>query len=562
MERKYKEIKEINSQEEFEKYGQKISKLVWRGTEEEYHEYFAAKRKSENCLLNLNLAYGFKPRMIRTNDVKWEKILYPDNDNKNKGDNNVFKVLNSIEDAIKNSEYVEEGDLEELFEFLIQKEPLFINNLSGKHLEMHQKYINEFKTNKYKLIDSINLMNDYNCYEKVESLIYKDFFETQDKNLLFGSFWYNSTQEEFLLKINCDLKLPESSVVDITGDVEAQNLKCGLLGANNLKADNIDCEFLICSNLDCDTVSCLGANKNKRLYDLPNDLSNGNGANEFLECDLIVDGKYVNYGKNNMIVGDIVFDDEEDYVEDFPDRIVETGNYIGKKNGVHVMVDSYHYFIGGNINASDVNAENILCGNLKADNVICKNVISSDVELDKEKTIQEASYYEDRYNEQLGNYSVYKTEAELKENYKNISVENIVADNICCSNLKAKTLFASDNVKVINDLSAKIISAKNVEVGNDITGDYIKSDKISGRNVKSNNIVIVEMKADKLELGTTMCYSDSNKIDIGEIDLSKESLYLNPEFKYVDSKINIISEANKQKPKQLASSNDKVLEFE
>lgn len=594
----YRKVIEINSQEEFEKFGQKVSKLVWRGTKEESDNFYLGKLRSRTqcseLIKKFNLQKNYQSDSLYVNNML--KISFDEYHTKL-----LFNLYKQVDEPEAFSEAINTNNIKELMDYLKSKSNEFLNGYeklmnSGrcadyvfKEYSNLKEYINDIDNKQEEFINSVDMINENNKYDSVDIVKYDIFlggiFDEGDYSKRSGVI----NADTDLLKINCDLDLPEDCIIDVLGDVKAQNINGGLIGCLSLKAQNIKCNYLICESLDCENVDCHRSEQNRCLFysfsgsslnNITNQLDLGHLPEMYARNKEFAtkingeiadeDGNYSGYffGKANMIVGKIIREDKM-YHEDLIDyydlyHSSFTGKYVGEKDGHPVLLDSYTYFEGGKIMAVDIKANNILSGKIMAETIICNNILSVKNELDEMESIkyadadntEEAFLPDEEYDE------IIRAEAIVSNIYQSINADNIVVDNIACSNLKANTLFASNNVIIKNELDVKIISAKNIEGGNNVIGDYIKSDKISGRNVKANNIVIDELKADKLELGTIMSYSDSAKIDIREIDLSKEASSLNPELKHLDSKINIIAEANKSKPKQLVSSNDKVLELE
>lgn len=583
-EKQYKNVKIINSQEELEQYKIKAPRLAWRSSTDDFREYTVAKkiateRFSRLCglfqLKQISISEGqaFKnPKLKELRNKELESPSLNAQWDKSKINNeSFFSNLEKIQNAILTDEKFDLDEIEESVNIIFQH-----LNSFNVNTEAQQLFIDNSQTNQYLINDALNLKNDYHSYEIVEGGVYTNFFEEQ--NIVRNSYCQLSEEnpQDYLLKINCDINLPNGAVLDAFCNVEAQNITGGFLGiAGNLKANDIICDKLYANNLECNNIKSY--NSGIVYQSLVDELTNEVSMYESFEnIDPNIEDNHLEDNQfNNIIIGTFVYDE----IAKELDEIIKAegdnvSNYaIGKKHGLDVFLYPNAYFKGGQINASKVSTDNLICGSLNTEGLICKNAVIGDSVIDKKETLNSKLHYdsievEEEFEDSLDHYEFefYQAFPKWKLKYGDAKIDNIVCDNIVCKNLDANSLLSNNYVKVEGNLSARLISVKESFVKENITANYINANSITAKNIDVDTLKTNRLSTDTLNLNSYIIFTNSELIDVNQINIPRSTLEANIEINDLNTVKNIIEDKNnlemgKAKPKHTPSFNlDKGIE--
>lgn len=561
----YKYIKEINSQEELEKYRIDKEKVVWTSDIDNFNEYNIVKQKAINNFMKTCGIFGLKESFISEKDVYLNPLLKESRDKELKKPS-IFQKWNEvrISERLFGKKYtnLSSEDKKELssfisklskisssissqnkFDFYDDIEPV-IDDVYSKlanfnDLTEEESYHLNNKLNIYMLKDSILLKNDYNFYEKKTTSLYTNFFENQKIQNIYEYQISEENPMDYLLKINCDINLPKGSVFDVYGSLDAKNIKCGFLGVQgNLKAKDINVNKAWAYNLQCEDINKI--HDGVEYESIFNELTIENEVfSSSEEYDYLIESGYFSDNiKNDIIVGMFV---EDEVASNLDGIIMEDSEYaktysIGEKNGKPIYFNPNLKFIGGTLNAHKTEVDGIFCGEAKVDYLFCNSLIAANSVIDTEKTLEKNTLFKHSIG-YFNNIDYYTISPTWKLQCGDVETSVLHAQNIKCNNLSSDNLFTY-KAEVINSICSEVINAKDIQA----------------KNIKCQKIFADDIITDNLELDSNFNFniSNSNNTKIENIYCHDEDFQNFPGLQKYCSNINIIKNQNdntKARPK-------------
>lgn len=454
----------LNSMNDLKKYEERLeNKYTWKGDADEWDNYVVATKN-----LNSNIKQLLGANWQKTTDYINSKAVYD-------FETEVNNIALGKYDAIKFREA-----LNEIVKF--------------KNIE--QTKIDDFYE---EIIISADYKATANKYQFEGVAHYSNFFKEREKEIKHPNslglsadasklkFSYDNPDKNLLI-INFDLNLPNESVLDVYGNVMANNINAGLIGCRSLKAKDIRAMKLVASNVEANNLIVnMQGNKvgfNSMFYDLTYKEEISEEVFGLLEKEA--------YDEFDILVGDIemiepsLLDSYEIGLKDKTDVKPETI--------VNVEFSKSSNFKGGLLDVkNDVIGQKIWANTIYANRVVCSNVISGSEKNDYKVNVDTLR---NLYESQKG----YK--------FKDLLVQ---PNKIIYGSLINANALLSETVK------AKYIKAVDIDSPKKITADFIDANYINSETIEADSINCNVVKADSLKVNVI----DKYEADVKTIEAKK-----------------------------------------
>lgn len=494
----------INNEKDLEKYRKTMKRTVWTADEVKYSKYTELK---DNLISLWENTFDFLYEGKRKDALKYALNRNPKYE----------KTYNAIKKARTLASSTPTKDLKKKEVFDIYNEAFNLTN----------DFCNELHVEKNISSDTINLFTDVtlwlaknNAYELREQKYYEFFDDPSAEYKNFLKFSEQDPSENTLI-INCDIYEPDA-VFDVYGNLEANILNCGFLGAcGKVKGKEILCDALYVEELEADYVNCSSdkgveySHLDEMTFkkELQDAIVQGANPNVFFN-----DG----YMRYQMVVGKMNVYDEKKVK---PKTIKINDEIYSYTYNTHIDM------IGGKVNVKKLIADNVFMGEANIENINVKGetFLGSDIINKNIKSLnkEQLNYVISELKKNPEKQTILNSDKFISYEKKNLNLDHGFVAGLQCNNLNANSLVSTGYLNA-NDINCPTLAVHNINA-HDINSEYIYSSTVIANDIVTKTLrSFNKIDANNITITKEMELPNNNLIS-GNFNISKEILQNKPE---------------------------------